>query len=95
MNYKLIKPKKIKEVFPFIKKFKTKNIIIDLSKLKTNLNKNEILIFKEIAINKKENSTSFIIIDTNIEELEEVNVVPTLQEAIDIIEIDEMIRDLE
>ncbi len=96
MNYKLIKPTNLKEIISCTEKFSTKNIIIDLTELETSLE--EIIPFKKIANSKTENDTSFVIINTtiNIDKLsDEINIVPTLQEAIDVIEMDEIMRKLE
>lgn len=96
MSYKILKPSHLKEIPLFTTEFSSKNIVIDLSSIDVSLK--EILAFKEIVIKKNENDTSFVIINStvNIDDVpEEINIVPTLQEAIDIIEMDEMMRDLE
>ncbi len=92
MNYKLIKPTNLKDISPFVTTFSTENIIVDLTELEITLS--EIISFKDIC----NTNTSFVIINSNIaiEKIpEEINIVPTLQEAIDIIDMEEMMRDLE
>ncbi len=96
MNYKLLKPTNLNEIIPFTENNSDQNIIIDLSELEITLK--EILPFQKIADTNRGNGTSFVIINTtvDIDALpEEINVVPTLQEAIDIIDMDEMMRELE
>jgi hypothetical protein len=96
MDYQILKPTKIAEIFLFIEKHQDKNVVIDLTDLEMTIK--EMLSFKKIANQKNKNGTSFVIINSSIdidEIPEEINIVPTLQEAIDVIEMDEMIRDLE
>lgn len=96
MNYKILKPNKLNEIIPFNEEFSSSNIVIDLSELEISIK--TILSFEEISTKKRENGTSFVIINStiDIEKIpEEIYVVPSLQEAIDIIEMDEMMRDLE
>ncbi len=96
MNYKLIKLTNLNEITPFTEENSGQNIIIDLSELKITLK--EILPFQKIANTNRENGTSFVIINTSVDIdtlPEEINVVPTLQEAIDVIDMDEMMRELE
>ncbi|WP_196891738.1 ribonuclease Z [Aureivirga marina] len=72
------------------------NVIIDLLSIK-NIEVKNIELFINIAEKHHENGTSFVVIskDLNIDELpDEVNVVPTLIEAIDVIDMEEMQRDL-
>lgn len=95
MSYKILKPSHLTEIIPFTREFSSKNIVIDLSNIEVSLK--EILSFKEITTKKNKNGTSFVLINStiNIDDVpEEINIVPTLQEAIDIIEMDEMMRDL-
>jgi hypothetical protein len=96
MNYKILKVNNLDEIIPFTEKFNDENIIIDLTKLEVTID--EIVSFKKISNQKRKNGTSFVIINAtiDIDELpEEINVVPTLQEAIDVIDMDEMMRELE
>lgn len=74
----------------------TAHIIVQLSE-KLNTSKEEILLFLGIAAQHKKNSTSFVlIIDTiSIEDFpEDFNIVPTLEEAADIVEIEAIEREL-
>lgn len=94
--------KKISEDFAaFVKKivdqpnvFKGKNIIIDLEK--TSLRPSEIIPFESLAVLQKKQKKSFVIVaDIDFDEVsEEIIVVPTLQEGFDIIEMEEIERDL-
>ena len=62
-----------------------------------NISIKEILLFLDIANEKRENGTSFVVIinGINIDEIpDELNVVPTLDEAKDVLEMDEIERDL-
>jgi hypothetical protein len=64
---------------------------------KINISIKEILLFLDIANDKRESGTSFVVIvnGIDIDEIpDEINVVPTLTEAIDILEMDAMERDL-
>jgi len=73
-----------------------KNIIIDLSKISIN-KVSEILVFLNIAKSHISNDSSFVIIaqGITIDSLpDELIVVPTMIEALDIIEMDEIGRDL-
>jgi len=57
----------------------------------------EITLFLSLSKNHRENSTSFVVISKgiDIDEIpDEINVVPTFIEAIDILEMDEIERDL-
>lgn len=96
MSYKILKPNKLNEIIPFNEAFSSSNIVIDLSEFEISIK--NILSFKEIVTKKRDNGSSFVFINStiDIEEIpEEIYVVPTLQEAIDVIEMDEMMRDLE
>ena len=73
------------------------HIIINLFSIEK-LTANDLLEFLEVSKNHKNNKKSFVIItdDINIESLpDDLIVVPTLQEAIDIIEMEEIERDLD
>ncbi len=76
--------------------FLSKNIIVDLSEV--GISKvSEILVFLNTAIAHFENRTSFVIIAQGIDiDLlpDELVVTPTMIEALDIIEMDEIGRDL-
>lgn len=72
------------------------NVIVDLSKAFIN-KASDILIFLKTAKAHFEKGTSFVIIapGINIDKLpDELNVAPTMIEALDIIELDEIGRDL-
>ena len=76
--------------------FSKKNVIVDLSALK-NVTNSEILLFLNTAKLHHKNNTSFVIIAHNvdIDRLpDELVTTPTLIEALDIIELDEIGRDL-
>lgn len=76
--------------------YSKQNIVIDLSKIETS--EKEIQSLEEFAETQIENNQSFAIIVPvfNADAFEEeLNVVPTLTEAEDIIDMDEMTRDLE
>jgi len=101
-NYTHIKPTQ-KKVKDFIKKFENhykkligEHLIIDFSE-KININIEELVLFLKLSVQHKENGTSFVLIckGINIDELpSELNVVPTLTEGIDILEMDAIERDL-
>lgn len=82
--------------FSSIEKYRTENVIFDISE-NLNITPKEFLLFLDIASAKKENDTSFVIIigSLDIDALpEEINVVPTLQEAEDILEMENIEREL-
>lgn len=85
--------KKIQALYP---KFKNDNVIVSLTSLKA-LNLDDIIEFLEISNTHRGAKHSFVIvtdkIDLNIVS-DEIIVVPTMQEAHDIIEMEEMERDL-
>ncbi|NQY07818.1 MAG: ribonuclease Z [Flavobacteriaceae bacterium] len=77
-------------------KFENSNIIVNLFSLKE-LDNNDLLEFLQLSNAHRENKHSFVIVTTNrsINEIDEkLIVVPTLQEAKDIIEMEEIERDL-
>ncbi|WP_034039994.1 hypothetical protein [Wocania ichthyoenteri] len=85
--------KKIQALYP---KFKNNNIIVSL----TTLNKiglSDIVEFLELSNTHRASKQSFVIVSdkVNLEEVpDEIVVVPTIQEAYDIIEMEDMERDL-
>jgi len=101
-NYTLIKPN-TKSVAEFVKdlkvnynKFIGEHLIIDFSE-EFNIEIEELVLILELSGQHLENGTSFVFIykGINIETIpDELNVVPTLTEAIDILEIDAIERDL-
>ena len=80
----------------FNPEFLKKNVIVDLSKL-VEVKHTEILLFLNAAISHMKNNTSLVIITHHIDTdrlPEEIVTAPTLIEALDIIELDEISRDL-
>ncbi|RPD98211.1 ribonuclease Z [Aureibaculum marinum] len=76
--------------------FKNENIIIDFSKLKR-VDIENILVFLPIVKEWRNNGMSFVIVLNEIETdilPDEMNVVPTLVEAKDIVEMENIERDL-
>ena len=83
----------------FVKKnanFKNVNLILDFSGL-INIDLNKILLFSQLSETHRNNNKSFVIVCKGIEFDEipdEIVAVPTLKEAEDIIEIEDIERDL-
>ena len=78
------------------KKHQKENIIIRVSN-NFNITTEEFLLFLKIATQKKENGTSFVIVNSaiDIDDFpESFNVTPTLQEAEDVIEMEAIEREL-
>lgn len=76
--------------------FKNENVVIDLHEMKQ-LKNEELLSFLEISNLHKAEDKSFVIVNNalGMDELpEELIVVPTIQEAEDMVQMDEMQRDL-
>ena len=76
--------------------FKKRNLILDFSELSITLN--ELLKFESFSEVQMENGISFVVItkDICLDDIpDEIIVVPTFQEAIDMIEMDEMTRSLD
>ena len=85
--------KKIQALYP---KFKNNNIIVSLTTL-TKISLTEIVEFLELSNTHRASKQSFVIVTdkTNLDEVpDEILVVPTIQEAYDIIEMEDMERDL-
>lgn len=85
--------KKVEALYP---KFKNYNIIIALTSLKP-LGLDDIVEFLHLSKTHRASKQSFVIVSNKIDldtVPEELIVVPTLQEAYDIIEMEEMERDL-
>ncbi len=77
-------------------KLEGKHIIIDFSK-KFNMKIEELLLFLNINNQHRKNGTSFVLVcnGINIDEIpDEINIVPTFTEALDILEMDAIERDL-
>jgi len=101
-NYTHIKPdtKSVAEFFIDFKnryrEFKNINLIIDFSE-EFNIKIEELTLFLKLSKQHLENGTSFVLIckGINIDKIpDELNIVPTLTEAIDILEMDAIERDL-
>lgn len=78
------------------KKLQKEHIIVQVSH-NINASSKDFLLFLDIAVQKKENGTSFVIIskDVDIDNFpENFNIVPTLQEAEDVLEMEAMEREL-
>lgn len=85
--------KKLQATYP---KFKNDDVIINLSVIRE-ISLQDILEFLEISNTHRRAKHSFVIVTnkTNIDETpDEIMVVPTLNEAYDLIEMEEMERDL-
>ncbi|MEO5788430.1 MAG: ribonuclease Z [Gelidibacter sp.] len=85
--------KKLEATYP---KFKNDNVIINLSVL-NKVNLADIVEFLEISNRHRHAKHSFVIVTDQIdldEMPDEIAVVPTLKEAYDVIEMEEMERDL-
>ena len=74
--------------------FKGKNILIDLEEIA--LRPSQIIPFEPLAVLQREQKKSFVLVaDVDFDEIvEEIIVVPTVQEGFDIIEMEEIERDL-
>lgn len=76
--------------------FVNQHLIFDFSE-KFNIKIEEISLFLKLSVQHQENGTSFVIICSTIDIdaiPDEINVVPTFEEAIDILEMDAIERDL-
>ncbi|MFV0566662.1 MAG: ribonuclease Z [Flavobacteriaceae bacterium] len=85
--------KKIEAIYP---KFKNNNIVVVLNTLKT-LGVEDVLGFLQLSNKHRASNFSFVIVTDkiNMDDVpDEIIVVPTQQEAFDIIEMEEMERDL-
>jgi len=79
-----------------LQKHTRENIVLQISD-NLNITVNNFSVFLNIASEKKANKTSFVLIikSLNIDDLpEEINIVPTLQEAEDILEMENIEREL-
>ncbi len=101
-NYKIFRDEKenVKDFAAYLDRihdnFQEENVVIDILKY-GNLELEELLLFLKLSNQHRKNKRSFVIVnDTiNIERVpEELVVVPTLQEAEDIIQMEEIERDL-
>lgn len=76
--------------------FKNDHLIVDFSE-NININIQELLLFLGLSASHREHGTSFVIVckDIDIDEFpDEINVVPTFTEALDVLEMDAIERDL-
>ncbi len=76
--------------------FENQNIILDISSYKS-LKPKDLNIFFSFAKEIKKNKQSFVIVITDFDfnkASEKINIVPTIQEAFDIIEMEDIERDL-
>jgi hypothetical protein len=101
-SYTLIKPTQISMAEFFAefkeryKEFKDEQLIIDFSD-KINVEIKEIFLFLKLSAQHRKNGTSFVLVceDISVDDLpDELNVVPTFNEAKDILEMDAIERDL-
>lgn len=101
-GYKILKDEKenVKEFASFLKShhkiFRNDNVVIDILKY-GELKMEELLLFLELSNEHRKGKKSFIIANDaiNIDKVpEELVVVPTLMEAADIIQMEEIERDL-
>ncbi len=97
MNYKVIKPKviDIKSLTEAISENSKYNIILDV--LEISISEKEIKELYNFHTKNNTNGTSFVVINKEIslDNLPDgLNVVPTFQEATDLIDLEEMMRDL-
>jgi len=84
------------ELTKYHDEFKNENIVVDLTRYK-DITSDRLLAFLEISNVHRSENKSFIVVNdaVGIDELpEELVVVPTLQEAEDMIQMDEIQRDL-
>ncbi len=89
-----------KEFYTFFlneeKKLEKEHIVLKISNLNS-ISTEEFSVFLKISESKKKSSTSFILLNSEIDVdsfPEGVNIVPTLQEAEDVIEMEAMEREL-
>ena len=86
----------VKKINDIYSKLKNNNIIVNLTSL-NKLSLQDIIEFLELSNTHRGSKHSFVIVSDSIdfdETPDEIIVVPTMQEAYDIIEMEEMERDL-
>jgi hypothetical protein len=84
------------KVFKKIKDFDKNHLILQISE-ELSIDKKDFLLFLKIAEQKKENGTSFVVLNASVNAddfAESLNIVPTLQEAEDILEMETIEREL-
>ena len=77
-------------------KFKNDNLVLDLLSF-SELTPYNVISFLEIARKHKKNGKSFVLVSNQVsydDVPEEINLVPSLQEARDVVEMEEIERDL-
>ncbi|MGY8943455.1 MAG: hypothetical protein ACKVHV_05330 [Flavobacteriales bacterium] len=85
-----------KSVFKKINDFDKNHLILQISE-ELSIDKKDFLLFLKIAEQKKENGTSFVVLNASVNAddfAESLNIVPTLQEAEDILEMETIEREL-
>ena len=85
-----------KSVFKKINDFDKNHLILQISE-ELSIDKKDFLLFLKIAEQKKENGTSFVVLNSSVNAddfAENLNIVPTLQEAEDILEMETIEREL-
>jgi len=101
-KYTYIKPtqKLVKDFLEEFKirypEFKKEHLIVDFSE-NFNIKIEELILFLKVSVQHRKNGTSFVLVcdGIDIDEIpDELSVVPTLTEAIDILEMDAIERDL-
>ncbi|MCX7548324.1 ribonuclease Z [Xanthomarina sp. F1114] len=86
----------VKKLDVVYKRYKNDNIIVALTSLKP-LSVQDIVEFLQLSNTHRNSKNSFVVVSdkVNLDEMpDEIVVVPTLQEAYDVIEMEEMERDL-
>lgn len=86
----------VKKMDVVYNRYKNDNIIVSLTSLKP-ISLEEIIEFLQLSNSHRKSKHSFVIVSdkVNLDEMpDEIVVVPTIQEAYDIIEMEEMERDL-
>ena len=101
-EYTLVIPTEntVNEFFKIFKEnqsnFENEHVIVDFSE-KINMNIEEIMLFLKLSLTRKKAGTSFVLVcnGINIDEIpDEMNIIPTFTEALDILEMDAIERDL-
>jgi len=86
----------VKKLEILYNRFKNENVVINLTSFKQ-IPLEEIVEFLQVSNKHRKANHSFVIVSNNVDldiMPEEITIVPTLQEAFDIIEMEEMERDL-
>ena len=85
--------KKIEALYP---KFKNNNVVVNLTSL-GDIKNEEVIEFLQLSNTHRNTNQSFVIVSEKInldDSLDDLIIVPTIQEAYDIIEMEDMERDL-